>query len=230
MNSVIRPSDNSDVNYVEYRSKLYFNRFHYKININAPHIRLCKSSNTTLKKFKIGLIRSYLNMPDFLETAEDMYTQYIGIVQKIEELKKVLGKDLQIRREWDSISIFLNDPTVVKQYTGLKLDYIRTFYLNKIQGDSVIYFKKPPRYRYRAYLSGAITPDVVEQLRAFTDLYQNQINLNTVFKRLFKKNNYYLYGTLNNCAFDFDEIKLVTLLNLTMSGHVKQVFELQQLV
>lgn len=231
MHSLVKPSNQADFNYIEYRAKLYYDRFQYKINIDSPGIRLFRNLNITLKQYKIAMLRTYYHMPERLEQAETTYNLHRTLFLELENLKQKLGKDLMIRREWDSIRIFVNDLEIVRSYTVSGNCSIKTYKINQFSDVDVMYFIKPPKYRYRAYLGGDSETTTIDQLKSFVEKYCDQIKLNSGFKRLISRRPkvFYYSSNLNSCSFDFDDQRLLTILNLTIGNSIKKVYELRQL-
>jgi hypothetical protein len=199
----------------EDRDKLFFNKYKYRASCLLPGVRYsyyCSSIEDYRKKIKRNKIepwnssRSYDNI------------DYIAM-EKFINWRNENKKDLIVRIEYDTFSVFSNDLESLK--TLVEIGEVR-FTEATVVAPGVKFFKEKPNYNYRIYLKGVrLDSDRADQIRSFVDNYKDRPNINIskalvnavscgkILSKRWIHNSYYI---------DYTEESMLSILRLVFPG------------
>lgn len=199
----------------EDRDKLFFNKYRYRASCLLPGARYtyyCSNIEDYRKKVKRRKIEPWLpsrNNEDIDYTA----------VEKFIHWKNETKKDLILRIEYNSFSVFSNDLEFLEELDEIgKVKFTEAI----IVAPGVKFFKEKPKFNYRVYLKGVrLDRDRADQICSFVDNYKdrpsvniskalvNAVNCGKILSRRYIHNSYYI---------DYAEESMLSLLRLVFPG------------
>lgn len=167
------------IDQVEYRERYYFNKYIYRANFTMAGIRqtaYLEEFKDLVSRLNNGFGSAYLDsayLTSLKEAKKNLPTLKKYIKWKKEHRK---NKDITIRQEWDSVSVFSNDLSFLQGLHKLGSKIAVEFTKVECQSEiGVKYFMQEPKHKYRVYLkSRRISDEVLNELRRLlisTDLF-----------------------------------------------------------
>ena len=165
------------IDQVEYREQYYFNKYMYRANFTMAGIRKT-SYIDDFEEFKSRFsneVNSYTTLN--LDTKKEILKNFPFIKRYIKWKKEHRkNKDITIRQEWDTVSVFSNDLSFLQGLHKLGSKIAVEFTKVECQSEiGVKYFMQEPKHKYRVYLkSRRISDEVLNELRRLlisTDLF-----------------------------------------------------------
>jgi hypothetical protein len=165
------------IDQVEYREQYYFNKYMYRANLTMAGIRKT-SYIDDFEEFKSRFSNevNHYNTVN-LDTQKEILKNFPFIKRYIKWKKEHReNKDITIRQEWDTVSVFSNDLSFLqglrKLGTKVAIEFTKVECQSKV---GVKYFMQEPKHKYRVYIkSRRISDEVLNELRRLlisTDLF-----------------------------------------------------------
>jgi hypothetical protein len=156
----------------EDRDKLFFNKYKYRASCQLEGVRYtyyCSSIEDYHKKIKRNKLEPWGGKKDYSSIDYDRIEKFI-------DWRNENKKDLIIRIEYDTFSVFSNDLESLK--TLVEIGDVQ-FTEAKVVAPGVKFFKEKPDYNYRIYLKGVkLDGDRADQICSFVDNYKDRPNIN----------------------------------------------------
>lgn len=205
----------------EIRTKLYYNQFKYKAKVYIPGVSFT---------YYIGDIDEFINkiskinpFPKYYHVSKNIDNEQIN---KFLICRNMLPKDKIIHRiQGDHVSFFSNDLTLLHNLKSIDPN------LALVEADvgsldsSCMYFKKPPKYKFRTYFKGKRIPkDFSDSLRSLQSTYsENVLHFSSGLPKVcFMPNQYNPYRYIHSSHFvEYNDEAMISILALffpTMLG------------
>ena len=167
------------IDQVEYREQYYFNKYMYRAKLTMAGIRKT-SYIDDFEEFK-SRFSNEVNQPSYttlnLDTKKEILKNFPFIKRYIKwKIEHRENKDITIRQEWDTVSVFSNDLSFLQGLRKLGTKVAIEFTKVECQSEvGVKYFMQEPKHKYRVYIkSKRISDEVLNELRRLlisTDLF-----------------------------------------------------------
>jgi hypothetical protein len=154
------------IDYYDYRDSDYYNKFTYRLRFVMPTIRyIINESNVE------GLMKRYNATSGWRAikgSDRPMVTEDLEALKQLIELRKSSKKDghATVRLEWNTVSIFSNDLSFLKNIENIKPNLECTY--TQVQTSNFVgvkSFVKEPKHKFRVYLkSKLVKGDLVQHL------------------------------------------------------------------
>ncbi len=217
----LRFANKNGINYHEYRDKLYYNTYKYKLIISFETLHFFTYSNYNLKNWETNVRKKLsgktlvttLNFKDHLLNMRDL-TKKQNIRQRI---------------EGDKLSLFFNDITEV---TDFKSNFPASFPITTYEAivsnePKVKFFIRKPKFKFRAYMkTKRVTIQEKKELEDFLENASFELKLSSSLSRWFKlSRSSFLFS---NFYFDFNDELAQTYLALSMSDYIEKYYICKQ--
>lgn len=228
--SYIKKNDSTEFgDFTEYRDKLFYNTYEYKLTCNSLGLRFSRSHQPLNQYYK------HKGTPPWEdEKYISKYTDNVSILNNLNAIKSC-NSDILIRNQGDCFSIFSNNLSSLKYFRdqlGVYLDNaVITRAVPKLE-IGVLYFVKEPKFKYRTYFKSAGRWDnhteIHDKLSSFVQQYHDYLKCNYRLRKfLYPDKRYWGYTSLYNCSIDYNDLRLQNLLIMTINNSIDRHFELR---
>lgn len=154
------------IDYYDYRDSDYYNKYSYRVRFVMPGIRYIIN-----EKNVEGLMKRYNATSGWRvirDTDRPWVTENLEVLKHLIELRNKVKKDgtATVRLEWNTVAIFSNDLSFLKDIENIKPELEYTY--TQVQTSNFVgvkTFVKEPKHKFRVYLKSKIVKgDLAEQL------------------------------------------------------------------
>jgi hypothetical protein len=222
----------NDIDFIDQRSSLYYNKFKYRARFYCKGITLAWFNYT--EKEIIDKIEKFKNR--FVGANSKHIMEFYN--WKVATKK---NKSATVRIEGETASVFSNDLDLLKtlESIGCPVDYTEV-------DDTIIvgikHFIREPKYKYRIYLkSKRVSDDFRDKLHNFIERYKDTDTViipSSSLANWLKDNSQYVRGswsynwnkcyTSANFFIDYNDESTLTLFSLMFSGMVSKSYKLEK--
>ena len=219
---------------IEDRRYLFYGKFTYKTVIYSPGLWYLGNNMSDIKDFR--------NFIDALskEDSRTVYqkrvlgeisridwklmTHFIGFRKKYQHLN---NETLSFRKERDTIGIFTNDISIVKEIVAFCPD--AKVVQAVVMPSGVLYFKKDPPASFRVYfknisMDSSIRGEIRSYLKRTPDVQPN-VSLKHMLNRVHNSNNTYLH---NGYFFNYNDERNLLMMHLKFPGALGKTYKLEK--
>ena len=224
------PADAVGIDFIEYKSNKYYNKFDYKIAFRATGIRFMRVKNTSYQQYRINIRKSLYKTAEHYEQFYDINRRIMQLLERISAQNPLVI----IRREHDTVSVFTNDlATIRDQLTEVAADTISitVSQVHAAADNKKIFRVTESPHSYRVRFHGRASDEQLVTLVDFCRTYAEVIRPNSVLNQQINPRKRMLsYGRfLDYYTIDLSEQKLITLLRLSLGDLVRDVLEFEQI-
>jgi hypothetical protein len=223
----------SDVDHVDNRPTLFYNKYQYRARVTCDGVSLlyyCKTPADVRKNQQRHKRWQDVN-PDELIAILEWKNQQAELVKK---------KEITIRTEYDTFSVFSNDLAFLKtlKTLGLAVDFT---IVDPSIPEGTMYFIKEPEHKYRFYLKSKRVPDDFHvKLSNFFDRYKDSDSkivpsnaLKTWLKAAKNPNqgSFRWWKTVylsSSYYIDYDDESMLTMFMIMFDGCVSRKYKLEK--
>jgi uncharacterized membrane protein len=217
----LRFANKNDINYHEYRDKLYYNKYKYKLIISFETLRFFTYSNYNLKHWETN-VRKKLSGNTLVTT--------LNFKDRLLNMRDLIKKqNIRQRIEGDKISLFFND---INELTDFKSNFPASFPITTYESivsnePKVKFFMRKPKFKFRAYMkTKRVTIQEKKELEDFLENASFELKLSSSLSRWFKlSRSSFLFS---NFYFDFNDELAQTYLALSMSDYIEKYYICKQ--
>jgi uncharacterized membrane protein len=217
----LRFVNKNGINYHEYRDKLYYNKYKYKLIISFETLRFFTYSNYNLKNWETN-VRKKLSGKTLVTTLN-----FKDHLLNMRDLTK--KQNIRQRTEGDKLSLFFNDITEVTDFkSNFPASFPITTYESIVSNEpKVKFFMRKPKFKFRAYMkTKRVTIQEKKELEDFLENASFELKLSSSLNRWFKlSRSSFLFS---NFYFDFNDELAQTYLALSMSDYIEKYYICKQ--
>lgn len=229
MSYIKKNIDTSLSDFTEYRDRLFYNTYEYKLTCSSLGLRFSRRYQTLDQYYTFNEQHPWSS-----EQYIKKYTDNQSILKNIEAIK-LCNANSKIRNEGDSFSIFSNDLEMLHYYRDQLGVYVDSAVITRAVPElevGVLYFVEEPKFKYRTYFKSisrwSDNGEIHERLIGFVQQYSNHVKCNYRLRRFLSKERSWGYTSLYNCSMDYNDLRLQNLLAMTMNSVIDRHFELRQ--
>ena len=217
----LRFANKNGINYHEYRDKLYYNKYKYKLIISFETLHFFTYSNYNLKNWETN-VRKKLSGKTLVTTLN-----FKDHLLNMRDLTK--KQNIRQRTEGDKLSLFFNDITEVTDFkSNFPASFPITTYESIVSNEpKVKFFMRKPKFKFRAYMkTKRVTIQEKKELEDFLENASFELKLSSSLNRWFKlSRSSFLFS---NFYFDFNDELAQTYLALSMSDYIEKYYICKQ--
>jgi uncharacterized membrane protein len=217
----LRFANKNGINYHEYRDKLYYNKYKYKLIISFETLHFFTYSNYNLKHWETN-VRKKLSGKTLVTTLN-----FKDHLLNMRDLTK--KQNIRQRTEGDKLSLFFNDITEVTDFkSNFPASFPITTYESIVSNEpKVKFFLRKPKFKFRAYMkTKRVTIQEKKELEDFLENASFELKLSSSLSRWFKlSRSSFLFS---NFYFDFNDELAQTYLALSMSDYIEKYYICKQ--
>ena len=217
----LRFANKNGINYHEYRDKLYYNKYKYKLIISFETLHFFTYSNYNLKNWETN-VRKKLSGKTLVTTLN-----FKDHLLNMRDLTK--KQNIRQRTEGDKLSLFFNDITEVTDFkSNFPASFPITTYESIVSNEpKVKFFLRKPKFKFRAYMkTKRVTIQEKKELEDFLENASFELKLSSSLNRWFKlSRSSFLFS---NFYFDFNDELAQTYLALSMSDYIEKYYICKQ--
>lgn len=226
---LVKKSNIPGIDTIEYKDKLYFNKYEYKLNFKLPGVHTVyrqKSIDDFFVKVRHKMFSSWVlkNIgPSF-----DAVTEMVKLLHTIRALKTTL-----IRVDYNHVTLYANDTTHFNEIqkllpnTPIKTSKCTT----QPNPKEVMYFLNKPKFKFRVYLKESkISNSVKKDMTDFL-LERQDINLSRSFRNWLTATNIRHFGADYSCShfyIEYNDEAILTYLHFLLSEILGKTYRLEQ--
>ena len=219
------------IDYIEYRDKLYWNRFSYKLKFSIEGVRYlwgCSNPADLDRKISAHGLAWYSIPKQKVKAVKNNYHTLVNFMNwrnQHTDRKKVIW-----RVEGNNVSVFSNDLQLLKsvENVGKNLGYTYT----QIDNHGLIgvkYFAKEPKHKFRVYLTAKlVTKDTVNSLREVINRSTTMFPSNALSRWLIAERRWNSSYCSASYCIDFDDESTLSYLVLMFDELVGHKFKLEK--
>lgn len=221
------------------RTKLYFNKFEYKVEVNSPHMFYsywCENIDDYRAKIKeicdeydqrkddISWITWRRPRPDVEEWEYELVEQLLNLSKKYK-----IKKDYTVRRENNTWNTYTNDINIVNDI----LSFYPTAKITKVNlmPTGIMFFKREPPAKYRAYFTNNKMPeDFRDDFLSYIERTPD-VRPSKAFDTFLKRSRRYNWGHIwlwDNYFIDYDDDKNLMMLMLMFPNAIGRKYKLEK--
>lgn len=228
-------SDDPDVDSIEYRDNLFYNKHEYRLRVNVPGSRyLYWTKDVDHLLLRVDANKGY---PKIRNEDKQAIKNNIHALTLLIDLRKdkELKKTITIRIESNTVSIFSNDVNFLKDFSN-KLGKNYIINLTKAQTTPMIgvkFFKNEPKHKFRVYLkSKRVKTEFCTELQAFfktqNKLYPSQALKYWMYDVSGRYASWWAKYTSSHYYIDYDDESTISYLAIMYGEFLGKKFKLEK--
>jgi hypothetical protein len=223
------------INYYDYRDSKYYDKYEYRLRTTIPclkYVWYCKKPEDIDRKLE-GRFGNYGNVrkDDKQEVIDNLSALKTVVNWQNDKKKKQIG----IRSEADTIAVFANDLSILKDFeteigSQYNFDYTQA---QTSQYAGVKYFVKEPKHKYRVYLRGKrvdenVHTELDDLFKRLKSLYPSPALKSWIKAKSHKYGPWYVRWTSAMHFIDYDDESTLSYLALTYGELLGKKYKLEK--
>lgn len=215
----LRLANTHNIDYYEYRDKLFYNKYKYKVKVNFPSLREFGWSKN-INGWHNTIKRKYP------KEQWDELLKYEGVLL---QLKQVIDNGVSNRAEGNSISFFFStnkEAVDFRRQCPSNID-VKIFEAVASNENKVKFFMRKPKYKYRAYMKTRfLQVNERTELKKWLQEREDDIKLSPSFRYWLSRDRYFFLS--GSYYIEFDDELLQTYLALSIGEYVNKFYTCKQ--